>query len=140
MTMKWSVRCGVLAVVTAVSAVMAGEPARRSPTDRAGRQEAPTVNYIVASPRAYLAGAATERAIDYSAMTGAAENFARPALARARVVEVPVGTRVVFSLDPQAEAVWMQGAHGMIRTLLTLQQLVVKDCAECDAGAAARCR
>jgi hypothetical protein len=77
------------------------------------------------------------RVIDYSAMTGAAENFARPALAQARLVDVPVGTRVVFSLDPESEGVWMAGAHGQIGTLLTLQRLVVKDCAECDKSAAA---
>jgi len=151
MTMKWSISCGVLAIVMAVSAAMAREPSKEDPnappTVREPSKEepkaptpargVPTLNYIVASPRAFLAGAAMGRMIDYSAMTGAAENFARPALARARLVEVPVGTRVVFSLDPETEGVWMQGAHGMIGTLLTLQQLVVKDCAECDDNAAA---
>jgi len=136
MTMKWSIGCGVLVVVTALSAAMAREPSKEDPNASTSARKVPTVNYLVASPRAYLTGAAMGRMIDYSAMTGAAENFARPALARARLVEVPVGTRVVFSLDPETEGVWMQGAHGMIGTLLTLQQLVVKDCAECDDRAA----
>jgi len=58
MTMKWNVSGGALALVTAVSAAI--------------------VNSTMASPRAYLAGAATVRATDYSARTRAARNFARP--------------------------------------------------------------
>jgi hypothetical protein len=137
MTMKWSIGCGVLAVVTAVSAAMAADPGKEDPNASASARKVPTVNYVVASPRAYLAGAMMGRVVDYSAMTGAAENFARPVLAKARLVEVPVGTRVLFSLDPETEGVWMRGSHGMIGTRLSLQYLRVKDCAECDDNAAA---
>jgi hypothetical protein len=105
-TMKWSVSCGVLAVLMAVSAVMAGDPGKEQPNGSAAAdKKVPTIKYVMASPRAYLAGGAMERAIDYAAMTGAAENFARPAMAKARVVEVPVGTRVVFALDPEGDFV-----------------------------------
>jgi hypothetical protein len=147
MTMKWSVRCGMLGVVMAVSAVMAGEPTKEEPNKPtpakeeskkpAPTTEVPTISFVVASPRAYLAGDAKGGAIDYASMTGAADNFARPARPLVKVIDVPVGARVVFSLDPEAEGVWMHGAHGMIGTLLTLQQLVVKECAECEDRAAA---
>lgn len=103
--MKWSVRCGVPAVVTAASAVMSGNRIKEPSGGSTSAGKVPTVSYIVASPRGYLAGGATERAIDYAAMTGAAENFARPAMAKARLMEVPVGTRVIFSLGPEGDVV-----------------------------------
>ncbi|MBN1509032.1 MAG: hypothetical protein JW955_19450 [Sedimentisphaerales bacterium] len=137
MTMKWSVRCGVLVVMMTVSAGMAGEASKEEPKGSTPTAKVPTVSYMVASPRAYLAGSGKTGAIDYASMTGAADNFARPARPRARIIDVVVGTRVVFSLDPEAEGVWMQGSHGMIGTSLTLQWLGAKDCAECDDYAAA---
>ena len=105
MTMKWSVRCGVPAVVTAASALMAGNPGKEPSGGSMPPGKAPTVNYVVASPRAYLAGGATERTIGYGAMTGAVQDFARPVLAKARLMEVPVGTRVIFSLGPEGDVV-----------------------------------
>ncbi len=97
MTMKWSVRGGALVIVMAVSAALAEGPGKEGPGGPTPARKVPTVHYILASPRAYLAGDATQHMIDYSAMTGAAENFGHPALRKARVIEVPVGTRVVFA-------------------------------------------
>jgi hypothetical protein len=51
MTMKGSVRCGALVVVTAVSAAMAGGPVEDESGGLALAGKAPTVKYVLASPR-----------------------------------------------------------------------------------------
>lgn len=67
--MKWSVDCGVPGVLKAVWA----------------DKEVPAINRIMASPRTYLAGGATERATDRVAMIGAAGDRVRPVMADLRV-------------------------------------------------------
>ncbi len=51
------------------------------------------------------------------AMIGAAENFPRAD----GTLEIPVGTRVIFSLSQETEGVWQQGTYGTIETALTVQ-------------------
>jgi len=80
MTMRWSGSCRTWDVSTAISAaatgaVGAGEFAGSTPA-----HSVLTVRSIVASPRAYLAVVATERAMNDLAVTGPAESPACPAL------------------------------------------------------------
>ncbi len=89
------------------------------------------LNYIVASPRAFLMGFPVEGS-DEPAMIGAAENFPRTD----GTLEIPVNTRVIFSLSQDTEGVWQQGTYGTIETTLTVQSFEAVTAGECDVCAA----
>jgi hypothetical protein len=88
------------------------------------------LNYIVASPRAFLMGFPVEGS-DEPAMIGAAENFPRTD----GTLEIPVNTRVIFSLSQDTEGVWQQGTYGTIETTLTVQSFEAVTAGECDVCA-----
>ena len=112
--------CWVVLVAVAMACGVAGRGwAGQRSDEPASAREVPTIDCVMASPRACLLGTSKDGAIDYSLMVGGAENFARTA--RVRTIEIPTGTRVLFLLDRQMEGVWMEGSHGLVETLLTVQ-------------------
>lgn len=122
-----------LVVLFTVAACFAAEPVQKKGTITATAEEVPVpvVNYVVASPRAFLMSAPVEGTEELS-VSGAAENFARPD----GTLEVPVGTRVYFSLSRDTEGVWGADAYGTIGTTLIVQwfeAVTPTDCQECAA-------
>ena len=65
------------------------------------------------------------------AMIGAAENFPRAD----GMLEIPMNTRVIFSLSRDTEGVWQHGTYGTIETALTVQWFQAVAAAECDVCA-----
>jgi hypothetical protein len=120
----------LLVTTAAVLAVDAGQK-KEDPAGATAKASVPVVNYVVASPRAFLMGVPIEGAKEW-AMIGAAENFPRAN----GTLEIPVGTRVIFSLGQEAEGVWLEGARGTVEMTLTIQWCQAKADAECDRCAA----
>jgi len=78
----------------------------------------PVLKYTVASPRACLIGPPIWiNAAYYYLPTGDAENFAR----KNGSLRVPVGTRVIFCLSRDLEAVWYTGSYGCMGTSIVVQ-------------------
>lgn len=128
MRTKQSVGC-VAVVLATMASVLSAAPVIKEEV----REPAPVINYVVASPRACLMGVPLEEPVDeYPPMMGVAENFPRTG----GTIEVPVGTRVIFSLSPDTEGLWFEGASGTIEVLLTLQWFRASnplECVECLA-------
>jgi hypothetical protein len=119
-----------LAVLIA-GAVFAGEAIQKQePIQAAAEQVVSVMTYAVASPRAFLMGVPVEGSNDL-AMIGAAENFARAN----GTLEIPVNTRVIFSLSQDTEGVWQQGTYGTIETAMTVQWFQALASGECDVCA-----
>lgn len=66
------------------------------------------------------------------AMIGAAENFPRAD----GTLEIPVNTRVIFTLSQDTEGVWQKGTYGTIETAMTVQSFQAMASGECDVCAA----
>jgi hypothetical protein len=124
-----------MAVLIAGAAVLAADPVKKDDSIRIAEEITSVMTYVVASPRAFLMGVPIEGSDDL-AMIGAAENFTRAD----GTLEIPVNTRVIFSLSQGTEGVWQQGTYGTIETAMTVQwfQAVAQD--ECDACASAGLR
>jgi len=119
-----------MAVLIAGAAVWAGDPVRKDDSIKIAEEITSVTTYTVASPRAFLMGVPVTGSNDL-AMIGAVENFTRAD----GTMEIPVNTRVIFSLSRETEGVWQQGTYGTIETAMTVQwfQAVAQD--ECDACA-----
>jgi len=116
-------------LLAAVAAGFAANGARKQEFVVAAAQDpVPVVNYIIASPRAFLMGAPIEGRSEL-AMIGAAENFPRPD----GEIEVTIGTRVIFSLSPETEGIWQEATYGTMETGLTVQQFKAAWASDCDA-------
>lgn len=120
---------GLMLLVTA-AAIAAAEPVQKQERiEMQADDPIPIVNYVMASPRAFLMGAPME-GTDELVVTGAAENFPRAD----GTLEIPVGTRVIFSLSRETEGVWHEGTYGTIETALTVQwfeAVTATDCEQC---------
>jgi hypothetical protein len=119
-------------VLLVAGAVFAGEAMQKPEPIRVAAE--PTVSvmtYAVASPRAFLVGVPVEGSNDL-AMIGAAENFPRAD----GTLEIPVNTRVIFTLSQDTEGVWQKGTYGTIETAMTVQSFQALASGECDVCAA----
>jgi len=120
-----------LVLLIAGTAVWAGTGVeKQDPIAPAAEPVFSVVNYVVASPRAFLMGFPVEGS-DEVGMIGAAENFARAD----GTLEIPVNTRVIFSLSQGTEGVWQQDTYGTIETTLTVQSFEAMTTGECDVCA-----
>ncbi|MGE5295012.1 MAG: hypothetical protein ACM3VT_09300, partial [Solirubrobacterales bacterium] len=119
-----------LAVLIAAAVVSAGEIGAKEDPINAAAEITSVITYDMASPRAFLMGVPIEGSDDVG-MLGAAENFARAD----GTLEIPVGTRVIFSLSQGTEGVWQQNTYGTIETTLTLQWFASGSTGTCDACA-----
>jgi hypothetical protein len=124
-----------MVLLIAGATMFAGDPIQKEDSIRIAEEITSVTTYTVASPRAFLMGIPIEGADDL-AMIGAAENFTRAD----GTLEIPVNTRVIFSLSQGTEGVWQQGTYGTIETAMTVQwfQAVAQD--ECDLCASAGLR
>lgn len=124
-----------MAILIAGAAVLAADPVKKDDSIKIAEEITSSITYTVASPRAFLMGVPVEGSNDL-AMIGAAENFTRAD----GTLEIPVNTRVYFSLSQETEGVWQQGTYGTIETAMTVQwfQAVAQD--ECDVCASAGLR
>lgn len=122
---------GLVLLVTG-TVVLAATPAQKKeePVAPAAEVAVSVVNYVVASPRTFLMGVPIEGSNEL-AMIGAAENFPRAD----GTLEIPVSTRVIFSLSQDTEGVWQQGTYGAIETAMTVQWFQAVTAAECDVCA-----
>jgi hypothetical protein len=112
-------------------AVSAATPIQKEdPVAPAAEVAMSVVNYVMASPRAFLMGVPVEGSNDL-AMIGAAENFPRAD----GTLEIPVDTRVIFSLGRDTEGVWQQGTYGTLEMAMTIQSFQAVTAAECDVCA-----
>jgi len=127
---KWFVAGAV--VLIAGAALSAAETGKKDEPISAAAEVTSVISYDVASPRAFLMGVPVEGS-DEMGMIGAAENFARAD----GTLEIPVGTRVIFSLSQGTEGVWQQGAYGTIETTLTVEWFPTSSTGTCDACASA---
>lgn len=88
--------------------------------------------YVMASPRAFSIGAPIE-GTDEGTMTRAAKPFPR----LDGEIEVPVGTRAIFSLSPERETAWQNATCRAMKTTQTVQGFEVAvtpyDCDRCTA-------
>lgn len=120
-----------LVLLIAGATVFAGEAAQKQDSIKAAAEETVSVmTYAMASPRAFLMGVPVDGTNEL-AMIGAAENFPRAD----GVLEIPMGTRVIFSLSQETEGVWQQGTYGTIETTLSVQSFEAVATAECDVCA-----
>ncbi len=107
---------GLTLLVTAAVAI-AVQPVQMKEAVRATTENpGSVVNYVMASPRAFLMHAPLG-GTDEVVTTGAAEDFPR----LDGEIEVPVGTRVISSLSPETEVVWQDATYGTMETTLTVQ-------------------
>ncbi len=127
---KWFVVGAV--VLIAGAALSAAETGKKDEPIGAAAEVTSVISYDVASPRAFLMGVPIEGSDDRG-MIGAAENFARAD----GTLEIPVGTRVIFSLSQGTEGVWQQGAYGTIESTLTVEWFPTSSTGTCDACASA---
>jgi hypothetical protein len=127
---KWFVAGAVVLIVAA--ALSAAETEKKDEPIIAAGDVTSVISYDMASPRAFLMGVPIEGSDDMG-MIGAAENFARAD----GTLEIPVGTRVIFSLSQGTEGVWQQGAYGTIETTLTVEWFPTSSTGTCDACASA---
>lgn len=127
---KWFVVGAV--VLIAGAALSAAETGKKDEPIGAAAEVTSVISYDVASPRAFLMGVPVEGS-DEMGMIGAAENFARAD----GTLEIPVGTRVIFSLSQGTEGVWQQGAYGTIESTLTVEWFPTSSTGTCDACASA---
>jgi hypothetical protein len=127
---KWFVAGAV--VLIAGAALSAAETGKKDEPISAAAEVTSVISYDVASPRAFLMGVPVEGS-DEMGMIGAAENFARAD----GTLEIPVGTRVIFSLSQGTEGVWQQGAYGTIESTLTVEWFPTSSTGTCDACASA---
>lgn len=127
---KWFVAGAVVLIVAA--ALSAAETEKKDEPISAAAEVTSVISYDMASPRAFLMGVPIEGSDDMG-MIGAAENFARAD----GTLEVPVGTRVIFSLSQGTEGVWQQGAYGTIETTLTVEWFPTSSTGKCDTCASA---
>ncbi|NLH43963.1 MAG: hypothetical protein GX448_19160 [Planctomycetes bacterium] len=124
-----------VAFLIAGAAVFAADPVKKEDPIEIAEEITSVTTYTMASPRAFLMGVPIEGADDL-AMIGAAENFTRAN----GTLEIPVNTRVFFSLSQETEGVWQQGTYGTIETAMTVQwfQAAAED--ECEACVSAGLR
>jgi hypothetical protein len=116
-----------LVLLIAGATAFATTSVQKEETIRAASETAMSVmTYTMASPRAFLMGIPVEGSNEV-AMLGAVENFPRAG----GTLEIPAGTRVIFSLSPETEGVWQQGTYGTIETTLTVQSFQAVTAAEC---------
>ena len=118
-------------LLIAAAGGLAADSVQKSDTVKAAAEDViSTMNYAMASPRAFLMGVPVEGA-EEMAMIGAAENFPRTD----GILEIPTNTRVIFSLSQETEGVWQPGTYGTIETSLAVQwfQSVAED--ECEVCA-----
>ena len=86
-------------LLVAAAGVFAADAVQKSdPVKAAAEDVISTMNYAMASPRAFLMGVPVEGA-EEMAMIGAAENFPRTD----GILEIPTNTRVIFSLSQETE-------------------------------------
>lgn len=111
-------------------AAFAADPVQKQESIVAAEEAVSVMTYAVASPRAFLMGVPVEGSNDL-AMIGAAENFPRAD----GTLEVPVNTRVIFSLSQDTEGVWQQGTYGTIETTMIVQWFQAVTATECDVCA-----
>jgi len=124
-----------MAILIAGAAVLAADPVKKDDSIKVAGEITSTMTYTVASPRAFLMGVPVEGSNDL-AMIGAAENFTRAD----GTLEIPVNTRVIFSLSQETEGVWQQGTYGTIETAMTVQWFPAVAEDECDVCASAGIR
>jgi len=125
---KWFV--AGLAVLIAGAAVSAADVVKKEEPISAAAEVTSVITYAMASPRAFLMGIPIEGSDDVG-MIGAAENFARAD----GTLEIPAGTRVIFSLSQETEGVWQQDTYGTIETTLTVEWFPTSSTGTCDACA-----
>lgn len=117
-----------LVLLIAGATVFATQPMQKEETVRMASETPMSVmTYTMASPRAFLIGIPVEGSNEMG-MLGAAENFPRAD----GTLEIPVGTRVIFSLGHDTEGVWQKGTYGTIETILTIQSFETLAERECD--------
>lgn len=124
-----------MAVLITGAAVFAADPVKKEDPIQIAEEITSTMTYTMASPRAFLMGVPIEGSNDL-AMIGAAENFTRAD----GVLEIPVNTRVIFTLSQETEGVWQQGTYGTIETAMTVQWFPAVAQDECDVCASAGLR
>jgi len=122
-----------LVLLLAVTTALAVEPELKKELIGVAAEEVsvPVVSYVVASPRAFLMSAPIE-GTDETYVSAAAENFPRPD----GTLEVPIGTRVIFSLSRDTEGIWGADAYGTIETMLTVQWFEAVTPTDCEVCAA----
>ena len=127
---EWIV-AGLTALIAGTLASAADPAQKTEETITVAAEDITSVTtYAMASPRAFLMGVPVERS-DELATIGMAENFPRTD----GILEIPTGTRVIFSLSQDTEGVWQQGTYGTIETVLTVQWFQTAATTECDACA-----
>ena len=122
-----------LTLLVTVAVTMAAPPVRKNgPVGATTENPGSVIQYVMASPRAFSMGAPIE-GTDERTMTGAAEPFPR----LDGEIEVPVGTRVIFSLSPEREIAWQEATYRTVKTTQTVQgfEEAVTPC-DCDRCAA----
>ena len=118
-------------VLLVAGATFAAEATKKpEPIQVAAEQIVSVMTYAMASPRAFLMGVPVEGSTDL-AMIGAAENFPRAD----GTLEIPVNTRVIFTLSQDTEGVWQKGTYGTIETTMTVQSFQALASGECDVCA-----
>jgi hypothetical protein len=117
-------------LLATLAAVVAMDPVQKKEDIGSRESLLVAMNYVMASPRAFLMNVPMEGTTEW-AMIGALENFPRAD----GNVEIPVGTRAIFSLSPEREGAWHEGTYGTIETLPTAQRFEGAASCECDAYA-----